>query len=67
MDTSDIVIVVRVVPGDGQDLTPDELARVVEWCAAQMAGEIEELAAAVAVEQARRAARFRAATCPCLN
>ena len=55
------------MPGDGRDLTPDELARVAEWCATQMAGEIEELAAAVAMDQARRAARVRAATRPCPN
>jgi hypothetical protein len=66
-DTNELVILVKIVPRPGQELTDEDYAQAVEWFMAEMAGEIEGLLAAEAAARARRAARYRAATQPCPN
>jgi hypothetical protein len=65
--TGEIVIVVRVAAEAEQELTPDDIERIAEWCLAELAGELGRMAEAEAVEDVRRRVRYRAATGPCLN
>lgn len=65
--TGEIVIVVRVATTAGQELTPDDIDRITEWCLTELAGELGLLAADGAAEDVRRRVRYRAATEPCSN